>query len=120
MALCLSLIIRIGGNRFHSGGADYLPWKFPTDVMPNISSPPTTESSAVEKYPSHETGDNRKKRPGSGGIVIMVVGAVLTVFGAAVFITFRIRRSQKQTLDSIRGSISSLQSLPISAPQGQI
>nr|XP_016470054.1 PREDICTED: protein STRUBBELIG-RECEPTOR FAMILY 2-like [Nicotiana tabacum] len=107
----------IGGNRFHSGGADYLPWKFPTDVMPNISSPPTTKSSAIEKYPSHETGDNRKKRPGSGGIVIMVVGAVLTVFGAAVYITFRIRRSQKQTLDSIRGSISSLQSLPISAPQ---
>ncbi|MCD9641702.1 hypothetical protein HAX54_028090 [Datura stramonium] len=52
----------------------------------NISSPPTTESSAIEKYPSHEARDSRNKRPGSGGIVIMVVGAVITVIGAAVFI----------------------------------
>lgn len=115
------LIIRIGGNQFRIG-VNYPPWKFPTDVMPNeqnISSPPTTESSAIEKYPSHESGDNRKKRPGSGGIVIMVVGAVMTVIGAAVFVAVRTHRSTKQTLDSIGGSLSSLQSLPISASQGQ-
>ncbi|KAJ8564480.1 hypothetical protein K7X08_000940 [Anisodus acutangulus] len=108
----------IAGNRFDIG-VNYAPWKFPTDVMPNeqnMSSPPTTESSAIEKYPSNEAGDNRKKRPGSGGIVIMVVGAVITVVGAAVFISLRTLRSRKQTLDSI----SSLQSLPISAPQGSL
>ncbi|XP_060210374.1 protein STRUBBELIG-RECEPTOR FAMILY 2 isoform X1 [Lycium barbarum] len=112
----------IGGNQFHVGES-YPPWKFPTDVMPNeqnMSSPPTTESSAIEKYPSHESGNNRKKRPGSGGIVIMVIGAVLTVIGAAVFIAIRTHRSRKQTLDSLEGSISSLQSLPISAPQGSL
>ncbi|KAK4373022.1 hypothetical protein RND71_008406 [Anisodus tanguticus] len=108
----------IAGNRFDIG-VNYAPWKFPTDVMPNeqnMSSPPTTESSAIEKYPSNEAGDNRKKRPGSGGIVIMVVGAVITVVGAAVFIALQTLRSRKQTLDSI----SSLQSLPISAPQGSL
>ncbi|KAL3373034.1 hypothetical protein AABB24_005174 [Solanum stoloniferum] len=112
----------IGGNQFRIG-VNYPPWKFPTDVMPNeqnISSPPTTESSAIEKYPSHESGYNRKKRPGSGGIVIMVVGAVMTVIGAAVFIAVRTHRSTKQTLDSIGGSLSSLQSLPISASQGSL
>ncbi|CAN4114581.1 unnamed protein product [Withania somnifera] len=112
----------IGGNRFRIG-VNYPPWKFPTDVMPNeqnISSPPTTESSAIEKYPSHEAGDNRKERPGSGGIVIMVVGAVMTVIGAAAFIAVRTHRSQKQTLDSVRGSLSSLQSLPICASQGSL
>ncbi|KAK4343758.1 hypothetical protein RND71_036852 [Anisodus tanguticus] len=108
----------IGGNRF-AIGVKYTPWKFSTDVMPieqNMSSPPTTESSAIEKYPSHEAGVSRKKRPGSGGIVIMVVGAVMTVIGAAVFIALGTRRSPKQTLNSI----SSLQSLPISAPQGSL
>ncbi|XP_055801592.1 protein STRUBBELIG-RECEPTOR FAMILY 2 isoform X2 [Solanum dulcamara] len=112
----------IGGNQFLTG-VNYPPWKFPTDVMPNeqnISSPPTTESSAIEKYPSHEAGENRKKRPGSGGIVIMVVGAVMTVIGAAVFIAVRTHQSPKQTLDSIGGSLSSLQSLPISASQGSL
>ncbi|PHT52921.1 Protein STRUBBELIG-RECEPTOR FAMILY 2 [Capsicum baccatum] len=112
----------IGGNRFRIG-VNYPPWKFPIDVMPNeqnISSPPTTESSVIEKYPSHEAGYNRKERPGSGGIVIMVVGAVMTVIGAAVFIAVRTHRSRKQTLDSLRGSLSSLQSLPISASQGSL
>ncbi|MCD9644491.1 hypothetical protein HAX54_032715 [Datura stramonium] len=112
----------IGGNRFRIG-VNYPPWKFPVDVMPNeqnISSPPTTESSAIEKYPSHEARDSRNKRPGSGGIVIMVVGAVITVIGAAVFIAVRTHRSRKQTLDSVRGSLSSLQSLPIRAQQGSL
>lgn len=112
------IIIRIGGNQFRTG-VNYPPWKFPTDVTPNeqnISSPPTTESSAIEKYPSHEARDNTKKKPGSGGIVIMVVGAVMTVIGAAVFFAVRTHQSRKQTL----GSLSSLQSLPISASQGQI
>ncbi|XP_019077132.1 protein STRUBBELIG-RECEPTOR FAMILY 2 isoform X2 [Vitis vinifera] len=100
-----------GGNRFHPGG-NYPPWDFPLETEQNINSPPTTESSAVENYPSRKAHERKKKRLGPGGIALMVGGGTLLVSCAALLLTVRINRARAQTHKSLEGSESALHCIP--------
>ncbi|KAF5747706.1 putative Receptor protein kinase CLAVATA1 precursor [Tripterygium wilfordii] len=106
----------IDGNRFHTG-ANYPPWNFHWDnatMEQNFTGPQTTQSSAIENYPSSQAGGRRKKRMGPGGIACMVVGAVLLTTCAALIIAFRIKRYRALKLQSFESSNSTMHSLPIS------
>ncbi|KAI5671541.1 hypothetical protein M9H77_11905 [Catharanthus roseus] len=106
----------IGGNRFDIV-ANSTPWKFPFDVLPNeqnIKSPPASESSAFEHYPTPKVSKHKKGRMGGGQIVGLVGGGTLLAACAALVIVIRIWQSQKQMLGSPSESgESSLQSLTI-------
>ncbi|XP_057982485.1 protein STRUBBELIG-RECEPTOR FAMILY 2 [Malania oleifera] len=110
----------IGGNKFHPG-ANYEPWHFPSETVPteqNISSPPTTQSNAIESYPSLKEGKQRKRKLGPGGIACMVGGGTLLVSCAALMIAIRINRSRAQKLKNLESTNSSLHSLPVSTIRG--
>lgn len=104
----------IGGNKFHRE-ENYPPWFFPLDTMPNITSPPSTESSAVESYPSHShhAHKHKKKGLGPGGIASIVGGFTLLAACAAFFAVARIQQRGRR-LRRLEGSQSSWQSLPVS------
>ncbi|KAK3023430.1 hypothetical protein RJ639_042674 [Escallonia herrerae] len=106
----------IGGNIFDKGG-NYPPWTFPLDTIPNeqnISSPPSTVSSAIASYPSHKVRRKKKKGLGPGGVACMVGGATLVATCAALFIVVRVHQARAKKLRSVENSESSRQSLPMS------
>nr|CAN63788.1 hypothetical protein VITISV_000288 [Vitis vinifera] len=107
-----------GGNRFHPGG-NYPPWDFPLETEQNINSPPTTESSAVENYPSRKAHERKKKRLGPGGIALMVGGGTLLVSCAALLLTVRINRARAQTHKSLEGSESALHCIPTTTVEAE-
>ncbi|XP_017255958.1 protein STRUBBELIG-RECEPTOR FAMILY 2 isoform X3 [Daucus carota subsp. sativus] len=102
----------IGGNRFHRG-ENYPPWFFPLDTTPNITSPPSTESSAVESHPSHHEHKHKKKGFGPGGIASIVCGVTLLAACAAFFAVARIQQ-RGRSLRRLESSPGSWQSLPVS------
>ncbi|CAK9159338.1 unnamed protein product [Ilex paraguariensis] len=104
----------IGGNRFEKG-RNYKPWNFPLDFVPNepnISSPPTSESSAIESYPSHKDSGYKKKRLGAGGIAFMVGGGTLVATCAALVIVVRIHLASARKLRKTESIESSRPSIP--------
>ncbi|XP_075639552.1 protein STRUBBELIG-RECEPTOR FAMILY 2 [Castanea sativa] len=106
----------IGGNRFHVGD-NSPPWDFPLETVPieqNISTPPTTQSSAVENYPPHKESGHKKKKLGPGGIAFMVGGGTLVATCAALAIAISINRSRAQKHKMLENSNRSLCSLPVS------
>ena len=111
-------IYRIGGNRFHRG-ENYPPWFFPLDTTPNITSPPSTESSAVESHPSHHEHKHKKKGFGPGGIASIVCGVTLLAACAAFFAVARIQQ-RGRSLRRLESSPGSWQSLPVSTARGEI
>ncbi|XWS56205.1 hypothetical protein CRYUN_Cryun09bG0066200 [Craigia yunnanensis] len=105
------------GNRFDIA-AIHPPWHFPLDSVPheqNISSPPTTQQSAVVDYPSLEVSEEKKKKLSPVGIACVVVGVALVSICAALFFAIHINRSHEKGLRSLDSSNSTLHSLPISA-----
>ncbi|XP_021283497.1 protein STRUBBELIG-RECEPTOR FAMILY 2 [Herrania umbratica] len=106
----------IWGNRFDVG-AIYPPWNFPLNSVPreqNISSPPTTEQSAVVDYPSPEVTEEKKKSLSPVGIACVVVGVALMSLCAALFFAIHVNRSHAKRLKSLDSSNRTLHSLPIS------
>ncbi|KAK6232275.1 hypothetical protein SCA6_002348 [Theobroma cacao] len=106
----------IWGNRFDVA-AIYPPWNFPLNSVPrekNISSPPTTEQSAVVDYLSPEVSEEKKKSLSPVGIACVVVGVALMALCAALFFAFHVNRSHAKRLKSLDSSNSTLHSLPIS------
>ncbi|KAK3026793.1 hypothetical protein RJ639_040271 [Escallonia herrerae] len=111
----------IGGNIFDKGG-NYPPWTFPLDTIPNeqnISSPPSTVSSAIESYPSRKVHRKKKKGLGPGGVACMVGGATLVATCAALFIVVRVHQARAKKLRSVENSESLRQSLPMSTARGE-
>lgn len=117
-------LYRIGGNRFDKG-INYPSWNFPLENIPNeqntsITSPPSTESSAIESYPSsHKEGEKKKKEMGPGGIALMICGGTLVAFCAALVIVIHIHRSRALKLKRLENSEASRYSLPISTARGE-
>ncbi|WRX24608.1 Protein kinase domain - like 10 [Theobroma cacao] len=112
----LPLTYLIWGNRFDVA-AIYPPWNFPLNSVPrekNISSPPTTEQSAVVDYLSPEVSEEKKKSLSPVGIACVVVGVALMALCAALFFAFHVNRSHAKRLKSLDSSNSTLHSLPIS------
>ncbi|XP_010557936.1 PREDICTED: protein STRUBBELIG-RECEPTOR FAMILY 2-like isoform X2 [Tarenaya hassleriana] len=105
----------IWGNKFQVD-QNYKPWRFPLDVIPmmqNASGLPTTQSSAMKRFPGPEKQGKHKKRVVAGSIVIMVGGmALLGTFVAVFAVRFSHKRARK--LSSHRSDISTTYSLPIS------
>ncbi|KAF3442623.1 hypothetical protein FNV43_RR16539 [Rhamnella rubrinervis] len=103
----------IWGNKFHTG--DNSPtWDFPLETVPiekNISSQPTTQSSAIENYPSIKEGGHKKKL-GAGGIAFIVGGGTLVVSCAVLYFAIQINRYRAQKLQNL-GCNSSTHSLTI-------
>lgn len=111
------LLNRFWGNRFETP-ASYPPWNFPLDSVPhekNISSPPTTQQSAVVDYPSPEVSTKIMKKMMSpvGILACVVVGVVLVSF-AALFFAIHINRAHEKRLGSLDSSNSTMHSLPVS------
>ncbi|KAE8725796.1 DRT111 protein [Hibiscus syriacus] len=116
------------GNRFDTV-AIYPPWNFPLDSDPheqNISSPPSSQQSAMVDYPSSETSKRKKKRLSPLGISSVVVGAAAAAICVAVFFVIHIKRSNAKKLESLDSSVSTHHSPIISPtvhsiwPQGEI
>ncbi|XAR70019.1 Non-specific serine/threonine protein kinase [Bertholletia excelsa] len=83
------------GNSLKPGENDP-PWNFPFTNMPiatNISSPPTTESTALKQYPSDERGRHKKKRGGLGALSYIVGGGTLLVTCLALYTVILMHRS---------------------------
>ncbi|XP_044499367.1 protein STRUBBELIG-RECEPTOR FAMILY 2 [Mangifera indica] len=84
------------GNKFHVDPKSP-PWDFPLDTLPirhNISSPPTSQSSAVENFPSIRAGKHNNKGMSSAGIACTVGGVALIATCAALFTAIRISRAR--------------------------
>ncbi|GLT50194.1 hypothetical protein SLA2020_236990 [Shorea laevis] len=111
----------IWGNMFHIG-SNYPPWTFPSDnvsTVQNISSPPSTQSSAIVAYPSLEVSAPNKKRLSLGAIGSTVAGVVLVVTGAVLLFAFHIKRSNAQRLNNLESSGNILHSLPDNAERAE-
>ncbi|KAK9055463.1 hypothetical protein SSX86_026546 [Deinandra increscens subsp. villosa] len=95
-----------GGNMF--GKVDNSPpWDFPLDDPPdqqNFTSPPSTESSAVQSYPLSESGTHKKKKKGTIGILVgggtLVVACLLLFFMILFYKRRRKLRRQESNEDS--------------------
>lgn len=113
-------LTRIWGNKFHVG--DNSPtWDFPLETVPiekNISSPPTTQSSAIENYPSIKEGGHKKKL-GPGGVAFIVGGGTLVVSCAALYFAIQINRYRAQKLQNL-GCHSPMHSLTITTAKGEL
>ncbi|RAL48508.1 hypothetical protein DM860_005932 [Cuscuta australis] len=104
------------GNSFHTGEND-LPWNFPLEGVPNqnISSPPTMQSSAIEKNnPSHTEEGHKRKRAHTWTIVAVVIGAALVAIFATLFIVVWAHRSRKPMYIGSECTENSIHSLPTS------
>ncbi|PPR94670.1 hypothetical protein GOBAR_AA26005 [Gossypium barbadense] len=104
------------GNRFDTV-AMYPPWNFPLDNVPheqNISSPPSSQQSAMVDYPSSEASETKKKKLSPLRISYVVVGVALVAVCVAVVFAIHIKRSNAKRLRSLDGSNSTLHSHPIS------
>lgn len=111
-------IVRIWGNKFQNG-ADSPPWDFPLDTIPrdqNISSPPATELSAIEHYPSLHVGKQRERRFSPVGIACGIVGVALVVSCAAIIIAIHIKRSRVHDSQDLKGDRTVL---PINTKHGR-
>lgn len=87
----------------------------------NVSSPPTTESSAIATYPSHKAGRQKKKGLGPGGLAFMIGGVTLMTTCAALIIVIRIHRSRaKKRLRVEICSDCSHHSIPLSTTRGLV
>ncbi|GLT37175.1 hypothetical protein SLA2020_115090 [Shorea laevis] len=109
--------LRIWGNKFDIG-SNYPPWTFPlanVPILQNISGPPSTQSSAIEDYPSPKVSGPNKKRLSPGAIGSTVAGVVLVVTGAALLFAIHIKRSRAQRLNSLDSTGNMLHSLPDNA-----
>ncbi|KAK1367412.1 protein STRUBBELIG-RECEPTOR FAMILY 2 [Heracleum sosnowskyi] len=104
--------LRIGENKFHRE-ENFPPWFFPLDTMPNITSPPSTESTAVESYPSHYAHKHKKKGLGPGGNASIVGGFTLLAACEAFYAVARFQQRGRR-LRRLQGSHSSWQFLPVS------
>ncbi|KAJ4705593.1 putative Receptor protein kinase CLAVATA1 [Melia azedarach] len=103
-------------NKFHVD-ANSPPWSFPMDSLPirrNFTAPPTSQSSAVEDYPSSEIDHKYKKGISPGGVASLVCGLALAATCAALFIAFRINRARADRCNSLESANSTPRSLPIS------
>ncbi|KAK9193873.1 hypothetical protein WN944_004573 [Citrus x changshan-huyou] len=103
------------GNKFNVD-RNSPPWSFPMDSLPirhNFSAPPTSQSSAVENYPSNDIDQKHKKGMSPGGIAFLVCGLALAATCAALFIAFRINQARAARHNSLE-STSTMHSLPIS------
>ncbi|TXG57701.1 hypothetical protein EZV62_015530 [Acer yangbiense] len=97
------------GNKFRVD-PNSPPWGFPLDSLPfenNITAPPTTESSAIEKHPSIEAKRHSNKGLGPGGIAF-ICGVALVATFAALFVVIRINRARAQRLKRLDSSNSRL------------
>ncbi|MBA0713237.1 hypothetical protein Golax_012280 [Gossypium laxum] len=104
------------GNRFDTA-AMYPPWNFPLDNVPheqNISSPPSSQQSAMVDYPSSEASETKKKKLSPLRISFVVVGVALVAVCVAVVFAIHIKRSNAKRLRSLDSSNSTLHSHPIS------
>ncbi|KAK8279998.1 hypothetical protein V6Z11_D09G146500 [Gossypium hirsutum] len=104
------------GNRFDTA-AMYPPWNFPLDNVPheqNISSPPSSQQSAMVDYPSSEASETKKKKVSPLRISYVVVGVALVAVCVAVVFAIHIKRSNAKRLRSLDSSNSTLHSHPIS------
>ncbi|KAF8043810.1 hypothetical protein BT93_A1961 [Corymbia citriodora subsp. variegata] len=111
----------IGGNNFH--GTESPPWNFPFQNMSlqsNISSPPTTQSSAVENYPSLHQRLHRKGKWGPGGIACVVGGGTLVASCAALLIAIHIHRARAQKDKVLHRSNSSFHSISVRTVREEI
>ena len=114
-------VIRIGGNRFHSDNSP--PWDFPLETVPveqNISSPPKTQSSAIESYPVVETFEPKKKSMGPGGIAFIFGGGTLVASCIVIYISIRINQYRARRLQNSVFNNNSTHSLPITAARGEL
>ncbi|PON52229.1 Tyrosine-protein kinase [Parasponia andersonii] len=106
----------IGGNRFHADNSP--PWDFPLETVPfeqNISSPPKTQSSAIESYPVVETFESKKKSMGPGGIAFIVGGGTLVASCIVIYISIRINQYRARRLQNSGFNNNSTHSLPVTA-----
>ncbi|KAM7271264.1 hypothetical protein ACFE04_030478 [Oxalis oulophora] len=109
----------IGGNKFHRGG-DYPPWNFPTQGVPverNISTPPKTQSSAIENHPLSVPvppagRQHKKKKLGPRGIASMIGAVTLVATLAAIFVIVHVHQSMTRKVKNLHGQSSN--TLPIS------
>ncbi|KAI8540750.1 hypothetical protein RHMOL_Rhmol08G0009600 [Rhododendron molle] len=113
----------LDGNSLKAGAND-LPWGFPllnVTAGQNVKSPPTTESSTVERNPSHKAGGHKKKGLGPGGLAFTIGGVTLMATCAALIIVIRIHRShaKKRLRMDFCGDCSN-HSLPISTTRGLV
>ncbi|KAI8562120.1 hypothetical protein RHMOL_Rhmol03G0009900 [Rhododendron molle] len=114
----LPLTDLLDGNILKAGGNDP-PWDFPllnVTVGQSVKSPPTTESSAIERNPSHKAGGHKKKGLGPGGLAFTLGGVTLMATCAALIIVIRMHRfrAKKRLRVEICGDCSN-HSLPISS-----
>ncbi|KAE9466005.1 hypothetical protein C3L33_02081, partial [Rhododendron williamsianum] len=114
----LPLTDLLDGNSLKAGGNDP-PWDFPllnVTVGQSVKSPPTTESSAIERNPSHKAGGHKKKGLGPGGLAFTLGGVTLMATCAALIIVIRMHRfrAKKRSRVEICGDCSN-HSLPISS-----
>lgn len=113
--------VRIGGNNFH--GAESPPWNFPFQNMSlqsNISSPPTSQSSAVENYPSLNPHSHKKGKWGPGGIACIVGGGTLVASCAALVIAIQIHRARAQEDKLLDRPNSSFHSISLRTVGGEL
>ncbi|GKV25799.1 hypothetical protein SLEP1_g35189 [Rubroshorea leprosula] len=111
----------IWGNKFDIA-SNYPPWTFPlvnVPILQNISGPPSTQSSAIEDYPSPEVSGANKKRLSPGAIGSTVSGVILVVTGAALLFAIHIKRSRAQRLNSLDSTGNRLHSLPDNAARDE-
>ncbi|XP_062112147.1 protein STRUBBELIG-RECEPTOR FAMILY 2 isoform X2 [Humulus lupulus] len=104
------------GNKFHPGNSP--PWNFPSETVPveqNISSPPTTQSSAIESYPIVETFESKKKSMGPGGIAFIIGGGTLVASCIVIYISIRINQYHARRLQNSGLNNNSGHSLPVTA-----
>lgn len=111
---------RFWGNKFQVD-LNAPPWNFPLDNLPfydNITTPPTTESSAIENYPSIGADGHNKKGLGPGGIAF-ICGAALVATSAALFVVIRINRAHAPKPKGLDGSNNTLHSIPMTTDRGE-
>lgn len=116
-----SILNSFWGNKFHVDPKSP-PWDFPLDTLPirhNISSPPTSQSSAVENFPSIRAGKHNNKGMSSAGIACTVGGVALIATCAALFTAIRISRARILRRKSLESCDSTLHSQPISTVRGE-
>lgn len=85
----------------------------------NFSAPPTSQSSAVENYPSNDIDQKHKKGMSPGGVAFLVCGLALLATCAALFIAFRVNHACVERRNSLE-STSTMHSLPISTARGEV
>ncbi|KAI4310680.1 hypothetical protein MLD38_035639 [Melastoma candidum] len=105
------------GNSFHA--TDSSPWSFPFENAPvkNISTPPTQESSAIERIPSSRLhGEKKRKKGATGNIVLTVGGGTLIALCAVVALVVAVHayRTHASKIRKVENGSTSFHTLTIS------